>query len=229
MKIGPHHIFYAVLTGDVVHSSRMSEAQRRQLKASLKATFQRVQEYYPEKCPIPGAVFRGDSWQFLVSVPMDSVRIALLIRTLLRYQFDFEIDSRVSIGIGQVDFIPKESIADGDGPAFHLSGRGLDKMSRNARMALDIQHVNIQLLKTVVNLIDVISSDWTVAQCQAVVSTMLGWNQEETALDWDPEPITQQAVAQHLRRAKWSAVSSAIEDSMWGLTTSVSQLQSLVD
>jgi hypothetical protein len=38
-----------------------------------------------------------------------------------------------------------------------------------------------------------------------------GWTQEKIAKEWSPTGISQQAVAQHLERAKWFAVERAVK------------------
>jgi len=65
-------------------------------------------------------------------------------------------------------------------------------------------------LDIIVHLIDALAVDWTEKQAQAISGALRGWTQEKIAKLWWENPITQQAVAQHLDRASWYAVENAL-------------------
>ena len=60
-------------------------------------------------------------------------------------------------------------------------------------------------------LIDVLALDWTVRQAQAVAGALWGWTQERIGESWPQGAISQQAVGQHLDRAGWGGVESALQ------------------
>src|SRR5690625_6870968 len=67
----------------------------------------------------------------------------------------------------------------------------------------DAQHL---LVNAATVLVDEVVTDWTAAQATAVSRAMRGQSQEEIGRGWAGGPISQQAVAQHVRRASWPAV-----------------------
>ena len=108
--------YYEVLTGDVVNSASLSNAQRTELKVlfdHLAATSTATYEYF----------IRGDSFQVLM--PEDALREALRIKALLHFRLSVRV--RIAIGIGPVEY-RRATLSDSDGEAFRLSGRGLDDM-----------------------------------------------------------------------------------------------------
>ncbi len=121
MKIG------AVLTGDIIGSSR----NRASFLVKLKAVLQEI-----DTTVSGGAhryeIYRGDSFQYALPEPELALRIAILIRAGLRGSWvlpddSLPIDARIAIGIGQMSnstFKPGES----NDEAFILSGRSLDQL-----------------------------------------------------------------------------------------------------
>jgi hypothetical protein len=177
--------------------SRASSALRRAFKSAV---------------PVPVAIFRGDSWQLLVTDPVQALRIALFYRASLRAEMGVRrLDTRMVIAIGRIDFIPGEQIAEGDGPAYRLSGRALESMHKRETMRLVYpSHPEERALGVVVHLLDALVSRWSDKQALAVTGALRGWSQAHIATKSWREPISQQAVAQHLDRAAWSYVESAL-------------------
>ncbi len=212
--------YVAVLTGDVVGSTRLGVAEAMTLPERLIQAGIEASEL-ASGVVSPVDVFRGDAWQLVVHRPADALAVAIRFRTVLRFGESLGlgvdgsgvggIDSRVSIGVGPVDRVPRVRVSRGDGMAFRLSGRGLDTMPRGRRMAFRAGDPELEAeIDTLVELIDALIDRWTAAQARAVDYAMLGWNQTETAAAWQPEPITQQGVNSHLQRAGWLAIERAL-------------------
>jgi hypothetical protein len=67
-----------------------------------------------------------------------------------------------------------------------------------------------EALQIIVQLVDRIAAEWSDKQALAVTGALQGWTQEKIGqLCWT-EPITQQAVAQHLDRSAWINVERAL-------------------
>lgn len=214
MAVIEKHTF-AVITGDLVGFKKFSPNQRALLSGVINHTYQQVQEYFQGSVIPKIDVFRGDSWQFIIKKPELSLRIVLFFRALMISQTRFpSIDTRTSIGIGNVDYLPSKNIPTGDGEAFRQSGYGLDTMPRNLRMRIEstspIGTFDITTINILLQLIDAIVKDWTSRQAYVVCGAILGLNQAKIASTWLKGEISQQAVAQHLERAKWTAISDAI-------------------
>jgi hypothetical protein len=203
---------YAIITGDVIASTRLSVPERRELNVAMSKASTRLRRAFRSAVPAPVHIFRGDSWQLLVTDPGQALRIALFYRAMLRAgSGSSRLDTRMVIAVGRIDFIPGERIAEGDGPAYRLSGRALESMHRRERMRLVYPtHPAEEELSLVVHLLDGLVSRWSDKQALAVTGALRGWQQETIAKKVWSEPISQQAVAQHLDRAAWSYVESAL-------------------
>lgn len=217
MKLKPEKL-YAVLTGDIVKSRSLSASERRKLSSAFAAIESELSAWPEVRLPL--SRFRGDGWQVLVTRPERSLRVALFIRASLRMRFEGKkVDSRVGIGIGRVDFVPGRRVAEGDGPAYRLSGAALDRKGwrRLVFSSMDDQEPMARVttghpaVSVVFDLVDLIVTGWTPAQARAVVGALQGFTQHQIAGGWETQPITQQAVAQHLSRSGWDGIQSALD------------------
>jgi len=168
---------YAVFTGDLVDSTEMSGIQIEGVFQQLDACVHSVAKEFDVEI-IPVERFRGDGWQFGLSSPELSLRVCLLVRAAVK-QVDKSLDSRISIGVGRASI--GASTGSSDGPAFLLSGRGLDSMSKRDRFRFD-QDIEdrrlIDLIQATFGLADALSSGWTVRQAE--VFSLLGGRRETT-------------------------------------------------
>ena len=204
----------AVITGDIVGSGKFSGAARRRLHAVMQDIGGQLQQTFSEAVPLAPDIYRGDAWQALVIDPAKSLRAALFYRALLHARMESHpTDCRMAIAVDTIDFLPDERISQGDGPAFRQSGRLMENMPRQQRMAFTMagQTATAASLSIVLQLVDVLATRWSEKQALAVSGALQGWTQESIAKQCWPEPISQQAVAQHLERAGWHALEKAIE------------------
>ncbi len=199
---------YAVLTGDVVGSSRLSSSDRRAMQAAMLLTSRAISEELGDVVAAPPEIFRGDGWQILVEKPAAALRVALYFRADLRSRMEsHQFDTRVAIAIGRVDFVPEAGILQGDGEAFRLSGGTLESMKKRGGMRLVAADRPAERgLDVVVQLIDALASKWSDKQARAITGALRGLKQAEIAESWSPKPISQQAVAQHLDRSSWASI-----------------------
>jgi len=211
---------YAVLTGDIVGSTRFMGTERKKLYDCITQASKKLVEAFPQSIPLVPAIFRGDSWQVLVKNPSKSLRIALYFRALLKSCnagiAGKRIDSRIAIGIGTIDFLPPREVSSGDGEAYRLSGDGLDKMPKAHRMAISFPprmkaSAECQAMLVIIILIDSLAGKWTEGQARAVCGALLGYTQKATASKCFTPEISQQAVSQHLERAGWDSISPALD------------------
>ncbi len=201
----PKHL-RAVLTGDVVDSSQLGTEQRRALPRILKGAAGELQKAFPKAIPGPIAVFRGDSWQLIVSNPALGLRAGLFFRSCIIASAGAgpRLDTRMAIAVDTVDFAPSGRVSEGDGPAYRASGTALDNLDNGVRMRF-IAPGAPELSIATIGLLDAIVQDWTALQALAVKGRLRGRTQAEIAAAW-PERVTQQTVARHLARAHWPAV-----------------------
>lgn len=202
---------YAVITGDIIDSSSLEAEQRRKLPKLIHDTSGFLAELLGADATTPIAIFGGDSWQVLLDDPTKALRAAVFVRACLLGS-PFEIDSRMAIAIGGIDFLPEAGIEEADGEAFRLSGRLLaEAMGPRRSMAIvrsspaAASHWNL-----VLRLIDaLIRLQWTPSRARAVSGAIRGWSGEQTGQLW-PTPISKQTVARHLAEAGWDALEEAL-------------------
>ena len=202
--------FLGVLTGDIVDSSSLRVAGLGPISELLDSTGRWVKSHFQDAVHAQIDVFRGDSWQMVVLDPAIAFRIGLLFRALMRFKFG--IDSRISIGFGRVDYLPMEDISTGTGQAYTLSGRGLEACLKPTRMNLSFAPGVLEGrgLNIISHLIDLQAGRWTPSQAQAVAGALIDLTQVEIGAGWTPDPVSQQAVSQHLENAGWNQIKSAI-------------------
>jgi hypothetical protein len=199
---------YAVLTGDVVGSSKLDADQHHQLATVLKSSFQVVKQMLPEAVTVPFEIYRGDSFQGLLSQPETALRAVIAIRAHIRCSLNIKkrkdaLDARVAVGIGTVDFLPAHRVTEGDGEAFRRSGPVLDKMSGDQRMLIRTPWPHIdQEFDVECALLDASVRRWSAEQADVILRFLRGMNQEEIA---SALGVSQPAIQQRLKTAgRWA-------------------------
>ncbi len=199
----------AVLTGDIVRSSALDPAG---LEAAMAAVATAAEEAGSwGRGPSRFARFRGDGWQWLAPDPRHALRAALLFRAALRAE-GRSLDTRISIGIGPGTLPAGADISAASGPAFELSGRGLDDMGRARRltMAWAAPPSSASERRAIVALVDEIARRWTPAQARVLRAALQpdAPSQLEMASTFG---VAQQTVARHLRTAGAGPLLQAID------------------
>jgi hypothetical protein len=168
--------FHAILTGDIVNSSRLPVAEEKLLLKTLDRTLK----------PYPHEYYRGDSFQAYIEDPHIALRIALQCRAIaISFTKDYgsiPYDIRISIGMGAVER-PVKKLSNAKGQAFLLSGRYLDEISRtNTRLIIvtgnDLANTGLKILTTY---IDSIFINMTARQAQVITRLLAGDTQQKIA------------------------------------------------
>jgi hypothetical protein len=161
---------YAVLTGDLIGSSRFTIEEREEILSILKDSFRIIS---PDIIESPFGIFRGDSFQGVLSRPDEALKAALIIRTSLLSKFKEKrprLDARIAIGIGTIGYLSDQA-GEGDGEAFRNSGPELDKMKKGEQNSIIITpwtEINEEL-QTECALLDAIIQRWTKEQAEAIL------------------------------------------------------------
>ncbi|MEF8823874.1 MAG: hypothetical protein V5B78_05430 [Desulfohalobiaceae bacterium] len=199
---------YAVVTGDVIGSSALSDKDRKALYAAMAGASRALRADFGGWLPLDVEIFRGDSWQMLVSGPEQALRLALLYRLHVSTALEGTVDTRMALGMGNVSFLPGDRVGEGEGTAFRLSGRALERMPAYSAAWIEVDQVlglDSELLQSAVVLLDAVVSQWTAKRALAAYGALQGWRQQRIATLWDP-PVAQQTVAEYLGRARWQSV-----------------------
>jgi len=214
----------AVITGDIVGSSGLSLPVRQRLVRVIGESSRQLRRIFGRTVPLDVDVFRGDSWQVLLTDPPRSLRAALMFRALLRWKMEsHSFDTRLAIGVGTADLMPHRRVSEGSGEAFRASGLALDSMKKR-RMAFAFPGSDVEApLDVIVHLVDEIAVRWTDRQARAIVGAMQGWTQKKIAATWEAPEISQPAVALHLEAAGWHAVKRALAEFEQQLTAGLGQ------
>jgi hypothetical protein len=204
---------YAVITGDIVASSRLSGEEHESLHRVMQDAYSELAGAFPGAAGPSIDIFRGDSWQMVILEPAPALRCGLFYRALLRAKMQtHQFNTRMAVGVGHVSSVPDEHISRGSGEAYERSGQALDSMHGPEALRVVLpEEVEAQAVATVVCLLDERSSLWTDKQALAVTGVLRGWTQKETAEKLWPGGISQSGVSQHLDRAGWHAVAKGIE------------------
>jgi hypothetical protein len=224
---------FAVLTGDLVKSSRLTSADSKSAMERLKKIAREFDQQHPNSVVGRMDTFRHDSWQLLIEQQALAIRLAVFLRAALKMKSDAntKYDTRISIGFGKVELISKRRVSDSRGPAFTNSGKGLDAMD-GQRLSLitgDDEFVLWRGLNSgIIPLLDCIVCDWTPVESRAVYGALKGWTQEISASNWPPQKKTKkrptrQAVGDSLVRAHWNTVDAVL---LW-IETEIKQAHEL--
>jgi hypothetical protein len=215
----------AVITGDLIHSSRMNNEDKVFLFETLSNCFKTWNKEFGMKSEI----YRGDSFQCLLHHPHDALTVALLIKTLIRslnptrvfdiqkrnnpkqkkgwLQTDWIIDARIAIAIGKVDF-KTAKLGTSNGSAFQLSGHLLDDIKNTKQhlaIASDDQYNDE--LETESILLDSIISRTSALQCEVIYYKLLGYTEIEIAKELN---IMQSAINQRSMSGSWNAIDTMV-------------------
>lgn len=211
---------YAVLTGDLVKSSRLSKKQLTQAREHLEAAAAELNRWKRGLVRGKPDFFRGDAWQVLLSEPKWALRAAVFLRASLLAEG--RVDTRIAIGLGAVDEVAGRRISLSSGQAFVLSGQSLDEMTQYYQMTIALPEKAGILggwVSVTGQLCDALIGHWTSRQA-AVVRVALRMDDathDEIARRLKPR-VKRQTVTRALGGASWTALRSALrlfEDTPW--------------
>lgn len=203
---------YAVLTGDLIGSSRFRIQQRREVISNLKESFQEIS---PDIIASPFVVFRGDSFQGVLARPEEALKATLIIRASLLSKFKGKrtrLDARIAIGIGTIDYLPRDQVGEGDGEAFRNSGPELDKMKKgeqNIIIRTPWAEINEEL-RAECALLDALIQRWTKEQTEAAHEDLQRSKQTQKGIAKILK-ISQSALSQRLKTGGYWAVEVFLE------------------
>ncbi len=208
----PNHL-YAVLTGDLVGSRRLTADQLATLFKHLNDLWQQFADAHSGAVIGRIEIFRGDGWQVALAKPSLAVNAALFLRAVVKSQpFDQKMDTRVGIGVGQVDVLKPDRLSESNGPAFLYSGEALESLTKGSCCwNLRRETPEPDVLEAVgLPLMDLAVKRWSRTEAAAVMGSLLGWKQKVIAehpycAKKHGEAPTRQAVSDTLGRIGWKS------------------------
>jgi hypothetical protein len=213
-----------VITGDIVGSRGLPRKLRENIYLALKKFLEALKQ---ERSIKEYELYRGDSFQCVVEKKEEALKVALMIRAYLKSYIspgerkDQELklkkgilskgyfpgrqDIRLAIGIGAVDFMKRNSLAQSDGEAFHLSGDAMEALKHMPyRMMVKTPDKGFNdSLEPGMLLLDAVIQKWTHNQAETVLFKLKNLKEDEIARKLK---ITQPAVNQRTKTSQWYAI-----------------------
>ena len=216
----------AVITGDIIQSTKMNSKDRKMLIDEVDAALKLWSKDYNMQYEL----YRGDSFQCLLQDPANALRVALLIKTFIKnlnpseaYEVKSKdnplkkqsmlypvwmFDTRIAIGIGEVEG-GTESLGKANGDAYQLSGRTLDNLKGSKQSIGIATDDTYQMeLETECTLVDCIIARNSALQCEVICLKLLGYTEIEIAKQLD---IAQSAVNQRSNNGGWNAIHTMVQ------------------
>jgi hypothetical protein len=193
----------AVLTGDIVNSTKLLPAAERKL---LKILHQVLAPHRFE-------FYRGDSFQACIQNAGEALQTALLCRTaaisISRDKAAVPSDVRLSIGIGKTK-IPVKILGAAKGEAFILSGRTFDEITKTgARLAIATTHqLANEGLQVIAGYINALFTDMTAKQAGVIFEMLQGQTQQAVAAKLKKSRST---INQHVSAGRWPEIEKLLQ------------------
>ena len=193
----------AVLTADIVNSTKLAAAKEKKL---LKVLQQVLATYRFE-------FYRGDSFQVYLRNADAALQVALLCRTaaISISQNDETVlpDVRVSIGIGKTK-VPVKALGASKGEAFILSGRAFDEIAKtDTRIAIattnELANEGLQVIAAYIN---AIFKTMTGKQATVIFELMKGQTQQGVAGKLKKSKST---IHQHVSSGRWPEIEKLLK------------------
>ena len=199
----------AVLTGDLVSSTKMNADELDFIIHILKMEAQELQDLGV----ISNMVFyRGDSFQVMVKQPEEALRAALILKTAVNRaslnnkgskRSKILYDAAISIGLGEVS--NENTVSEQNAPPHILSGRGLDYL-KEKKMTIGLftgDEENDMTYRTLFELYHWIIQQWSVSSAELVYHKLKFKTEQEIA---PLLGISQSAVNQRSQYACWNGL-----------------------
>lgn len=190
----------AVITGDIVNSSVLDEAQKSFIQNG-------IEQFMHEGILLRPRFYRGDSFQ-LAAKPMVALLLALKFRMEVRRKNE-AADLRTSIGIGEVSSW-NDDVLLADGPAFVHSGKNLDSLKKKD-LNIIIVTGNKELdseLETYCYMADVMLKNLSSVQANMLFYRLNSLSQEQVGVLLQ---ISQPSVSKTLKAANWKVIEKFLE------------------
>lgn len=206
---------FAVLTGDIVRSSKLSPDDLKKTMQRLRDNTGRIEKTFPGTVYGTLDVFSGDGWQLLIKDLKRSLRMALFLRAVIKSDVKLKLDTRIALGWGAVDqdILNPNRISESTGEAFTLSGRALQNMEKHSRFVVsisdDLSTPATRMFQAAIGLLDELLTRATPRQMQALSLALLDKPQEKIA---EETGKSQSTINQALQTAAWRSIEKLIQE-----------------
>lgn len=220
----------ATISADIVSSTELTPCALSQLQSEIKTFVKQLGNEYNGTW---GRLSKGDSVEIYIDNPQDSLRIALLLKTLIK-KFKIDTESvgqdsdkkrldmfktygvRIAIAVGEMRIVNKRTNML-DGEAIYASGRAIEHQRTSNKSKIVIKNTLFfessdaklsQQINAYLGFLDVLFKRATERQCEVIYYRLLGNNENEIS---EKLGIKQSAVNQHSTLFGWNAVEQLLK------------------
>ena len=193
----------AVLTGDVIASSKITVGKRKKLLKTMQEAMQKATGILPDFKP---EIFQGDSFQgYTVEKTSEALRAGIYI---IMYLLNEGFGIRISAGLGNILFESDNSLTS-DGTAFHHSGRNMELIKKkDLVLAIGTDDGTLQSEWDVhATTLNFLLKRCTSLQAAALLQMLEKKTQQEAA---DNLKVKQPAIQQRLQAAGWPVLQTIL-------------------
>lgn len=218
---------FATISADVISYTSLAEEEKRELESAIKQLLFDLTVKYG-KYSFFGRLVQGDYIECAVDSPKYALRIALLLKTLVK-SFDFSKNAitdnrlkyfnehgvRLAVAVAPlVKLDPEIGIIDGE--AIYLSGRAIKNISTSDKQKIVIKNTmyfcsnDISLqepYETIFSLLDTIISKCSAKQSQILYYKLLNLSEKEISQRLSK---SQSTVSQHSTAAGWLSIEKTV-------------------
>ena len=212
------------LSADIVSSTTLEKDEVLELHGYLEEFLAMIDAQFSKSW---GRIVRGDGIECALSHQRDTLRCAMLLKCYIKA---FHADSpayssaaassgrrrfvrygvRIAVGFGGLRINDsKRGIIDGE--SIYNSGRALEKMTGRSGRSMTVAGLtgeHSEIVQALFSLVDALIVHASAKQCRILVQSLLGTPNVEIAR---MNGISQAAVAGHLSRSGWKAMSEALK------------------
>ena len=224
------HMNKATISADIVSSTELTTCALSQLQKEIKTFVKQLGNGYKGTW---GRLSKGDSVEIYIDRPQDSLRIALLLKTLIKkFKVDTECAAkdadrkrlemfktygvRIAIAVGEMRVANKRTNML-DGEAIYASGRAIERQYTSNKSKIVIKNTLFfessdaklsQQINAYLGFLDVLFKRATERQCEVVYYRLLGKTESEIS---EQLSVGQSVVNQHSTTFGWNAVEQLLK------------------
>ena len=218
---------YSTISADIVSYTSLVEEDKRKLEMLIKNLLSNLIVKYND-IGFWGRMIQGDYIECAMNSPVYSLRIALLLKTLVksfelsnsypdnkRIRYFKEYGIRIAIAVAPLITLDRENgIIDGE--AIYLSGRTIKEMSTSNKQKVVIKNSMFfcnpdieeqEKYNAIVALMDTILSGCTPKQCEVIHYKLLDFSEKELSEKLNRDQST---ISQHSNAASWNSIEKAV-------------------
>jgi len=192
--------YHAVITGDVVNSRAMKNANEWQRKLKSKLT-----EY--GSSPKDWQIYRGDSFQLILEAKRNYIKASISLKSVMKSIKG--LDLRIAIGIGKISS-QSDNVTESTGEVFENSGALFDSLKKR-KLAIKTPWVEIdKQINLYLELSSIIIDGWSPATAEVVTQSMSMPNAKQSEIA-ESINIPQSRVSERLDNANYATIMQMAE------------------